>query len=94
MPYINADMRAACHENLAGLSRLLIEQGGHTGLFNYMICVLGLACLYGKDAEGYQEMSAVRAAMLDAADEWYRKLMVPYEDQKCEENGEVFRVYL
>ena len=34
----------------------------------------------------------VRASKICAQHEWYRKMMVPYEDFKCYENGEVYPV--
>lgn len=42
-----------------------------------------------RNGRNYTVMSAARAAALDAADEFYRTVMVPYEDQKRRENGPV-----
>ena len=42
-----------------------------------------------RNGRNYTVMSAARAAALDATDEFYRTVMVPYEDQKRRENGPV-----
>ena len=40
----------------------------------------------------YQTLHRARASAQDAADEWYRRVMAPYEDKKLAENGEVYQV--
>lgn len=40
----------------------------------------------------YAVLSDARASAADAHDEWYRRVMAPYEDKKWAQNGEVYRV--
>ena len=39
---------------------------------------------------GYTTASHIRAGFDDASAEWYRRVMAPYEDIKCTENGDVY----
>lgn len=40
----------------------------------------------------YTVLSQARSAAQDAADEWYRRVMAPFEDAKRDDNGDVFPV--
>lgn len=57
------------------------------GIFNYVITALAVT-LTGEPS--YFRCAAVRIAMLDAAQEYYRKMVAPYEDRKAAENGDVY----
>ena len=68
-----------------------IEDGPVTrGELNYCISRLVLGFL-SRDPlpPNYATLSAVRAVLFDAADEFYRRAMVPYEDLKAAENGDL-----
>lgn len=55
------------------------------GELNYLI-----SRVLAQHQDGYHDMSAWRAAVIDAAEEYYRRVMAPYEDRKCKENGDVY----
>lgn len=38
----------------------------------------------------YTVLSQARSAAQDAADEWYRRVMAPFEDDKCADNGDAY----
>lgn len=86
MPYIPRSDRTLLNESIQELAEAISSPGE----LNYIICrLLTLACTkYGRP--GYEEMSAWRGAVQDASDEFYRRVMAPYEDKKCAEKGDVF----
>jgi len=57
------------------------------GVLNYTFTRLGVLTL---PARRYWAMSLIRHAMVNAADEWYRRVMVPYEDDQADKNGDVY----
>jgi len=58
-----------------------------SGMFNYAITSLAVS-LTGKP--NYAKCALIRAVLADASDEFYRRLVAPYEDRKAEENGDVY----
>ena len=42
----------------------------------------------------YQTISDVIAAANDANAEFYRRIMIPYETHKIQENGDIFREFI
>ena len=64
----------------------------HPGTLNYIITRL---CDYWtKDIDGkanYERYNAVIGVLECAKQELYRRQIAPYEDEKCEENGDVYR---
>ena len=40
---------------------------------------------------GYTELSQVMGVLECVKQEFYRKMVAPFEDEKCKENGEVFK---
>lgn len=57
------------------------------GLFNYAITSLAVDLV---GAPSYAKCSLIRGVMSDASAEFYRRVVAPYEDQKCVENGDVY----
>lgn len=79
MPYIDPKRR-----------RFVRQNGPETpGELNYLICYHANE-LYKKLGGDYHARSHVRAAITDASDEFYRRVMAQYEDEKCKQNGDVF----
>lgn len=66
----------------------LSQQIDTTGEFNYAVTTLATR-LTEKWGVDYSTCSRVRAVFTDASDEYYRRLMAPYEDKKIEANGDV-----
>lgn len=86
MPYINPNRRQQ-------LDPLLNELGSrvkNVGELNYAICRLGVLLMKQLPHGGYASLSAVRGAMIDASDEFWRRLGIPYEELKRAENGDIF----
>lgn len=80
MPYI--DFRA----------RDRLEDGASTptspGELNYLITKIVVD--YYDSMGGYQRINDVLGALEGAKLEFYRRVAVPYEDQKMKENGDVY----
>lgn len=87
MPYITPAERERFENDLINLAGDI-----HTpGQMNYIICtLLSLVVSSKPPLIGYSMMSKYRAAVLDAAEEFYRRVMVKYEDEKRWEHGDVF----
>lgn len=82
MPYISNTQRA--HFDFSSLNPPATE-----GELNYcltMLCNRYLDSLTGT----YQDYNAVIGALECCKLEYYRRMIVPYEDSKCELNGDVY----
>jgi hypothetical protein len=64
----------------------------HQGQLTWAISVLMDEYVLSGGIVSYSTLSRARAAAQDAADEWYRSVMAPYEDKKRAENGDVYQV--
>lgn len=93
MQYIPQQMRPFIDDEIDDLVSQMKMIPGYKekrrGIFNYVICRIGWKLL---EKEGYIKLSGIRAAMDDASDEWYRRLMGPYEDKAIKKNGDVFDI--
>lgn len=85
MPYI--DQEARKHISVGGPART-------PGELNYVIareCIRFLRNVEGpKRAISYQNLNDVLGALEGAKQEFYRRVVVPYEEKKLAENGDVF----
>lgn len=67
----------------------------HPGTLNYIItriCLWWLRCRLrpvGSDWRSYQNFNEVIGVLECVKQELYRRHVAPYEDEKCEENGDV-----
>ena len=80
MPYINKAKRAALIEDT--------RMPQTPGELNYMITII--INNYYKQYGGYSAINDVLGALEGAKLEFYRRVAAPYEDQKIEENGDVY----
>ena len=80
MPYIQ-DRRKRLKEGTA------LPQ--NAGELNFMVCVLADGYLARKGLS-YAVVNEVIGAIECAKQEIYRRVVAPYEDAKCAENGDVF----
>jgi hypothetical protein len=79
MPYIDKNLRARFN------SRADVPR--NAGELNYVITKTIMEyCSTG----GYQEINDVLGALEGAKLEFYRRVAVPYEDQKIKDNGDVY----
>ncbi len=83
MPYITPERRRV---NKLNLSELEMRTSGE---LTYLISVLMNEYLK-RTGKSYGTMSVVRACAQDASDEFYRRVMLPYENCKLAENGDVY----
>ena len=87
MPYISQARRAALDPPVEALQAALAKLGLSEGDLNYVVS--RLAGYYFRAETSYHTIARVRGALMDAADEFYRRLAVGYEKRKREENGDV-----
>ncbi|KKM90271.1 hypothetical protein LCGC14_1240310 [marine sediment metagenome] len=92
MPYIKKEERPAIDAHVEALAKLLNTMSRKEplelmGRANYTITTLLLKLF---DQRKYAHMSCARAVVSDVKEEWYRRRMVPYEEEKIEENGDVY----
>lgn len=59
------------------------------GELNYAITRLCLSYLHGRPGS-YADLNEVVGVLECAKQEFYRRMAVPYEDRKIEENGDVY----
>ena len=85
MPYLNERRREDFEPALTNMTLNVT----HPGDLNYIINVLGreLARTLG---DNYNAHNDVIGAMECAKQEYYRRVVAPYEDIKIEQNGDVF----
>jgi len=91
MPYIKKEQRQKINPALCVLVETMIEKLGPSitkGDMNYVFYVLSLQylCIKGMN---YQNISDVIGALRDSADEFSRRILIPYEDNKIKENGDI-----
>lgn len=84
MPYIKQEQRWFLEPILEPLLKLKISGGD----LNYVITRLMISAT-GKNPS-YEERRAVIADVHEAANEYRRRRMAPYEDRKIIENGDVY----
>jgi hypothetical protein len=87
MPYIDPCDRRTAPRGLRDVLRFAAERAAPGGL-NYLVTRLVVAWL-GK-APTYEQFNAAVGALECAKLELYRRMVAPYEDEKCAENGDVY----
>jgi len=80
MPYIKQDCR------LDSVQR----HPQNPGELNYAITML-VDRYFRHQGGRYQQINDVVGALEGAKMEFYRRVVAPYEDQKCAENGDVYK---
>lgn len=85
MPYIKKEKRAEIIHNIYTMDDEFIENMKN-GEFNYLITQI---CLL-RNMNSYDEITDVIKVLRNVAHEIERRILDPYEDKKCKENGDVF----
>jgi hypothetical protein len=84
MPYIHKDRRQVFNDLLEEIGILINNKGE----FNYCVSML-MKWYISIHGENYQNLSDAKGALIDAADEFTRRYINPYEDIKIKENGDI-----
>ena len=85
MPYINPSVRTTLNDLVEEFNHYPIRNAGE---LNYLVTQLVHSFL-NQHKEGYQNYNDALGALTGAQMELYRRYVVPYEDQKIKENGDV-----
>jgi len=87
MPYVHRSERTIIDEQVEGL----VEEAESFGKLNYAITkiVLGYARRYYAKSK-YSAAVVVMGTLVCVGLEFYRRFVVPHEDKKIEENGDVY----
>lgn len=99
MPYIKKEARKKYDELLAPLVRLLVDTKDNdelAGDMNYVLFLLA-GCLCEPNCGGqrkYARMAVVASALHEAEEEFRRRIMVPYESEKINKNGDIYFRYI
>ncbi len=83
MPYINKNAREKFDNDFSG------DQADNAGELNYMFTTLILEYI-NKHGLNYQRINDVVGALEGAKLEFYRRMATPYEEEKIEENGDIY----
>lgn len=88
MPYVNPEHRLYIYNPQSGI---IYTKGIHTaGDLNFAITMTVLSYLSQFTKVGYGDLNEVMGVLACVMQEFYRRMAVPYEDRKREENGDVF----
>ena len=85
MPYISRARRAKLDPWIESLTKCHLSSGE----VNYVIS--RILFLWSELSKSYAIYNAVMGVLDCVKQEFYRKVIAPYEDRKKEENGEVYR---
>ena len=88
MPYINKDDRWIYNQSLEHLIADLASNGWKVGHVTYVVyCIVQH---WFVDLPGYQTISNIRGMLSGVLSEFDRRYAFDYEDEKIEENGDVY----
>jgi hypothetical protein len=94
MPYVDRRVRSEFDPYIRRLLEFVKERGVTTGELNYLVTRLMIASLdcvaQGTAKFHYGDLSATHAAVVDAAGEFKRRLLDPYENAICSLNGDLY----
>jgi len=86
MPYINRVQRSEAWDAVFANQAV-----GDPGTLNFLITDLcNMYLETGKFAPRYSDYNAVIGVLECAKQEFYRRVVAPYEQKKCEDNGDVY----
>lgn len=86
MPYIKKEDRKDIFDH--GDNSIVIDAIDNSGELNFAITVL-IQQYFGRNGGRYQQINDIIGALEGAKAEFYRRTVVPYEDMKIQENGDV-----
>ncbi|MCJ7828554.1 MAG: hypothetical protein MUP81_02305 [Dehalococcoidia bacterium] len=86
MPYIKQERRKELDDALEELA----EKIEGVGELNFAVTTLLLRYYDYDCGESYATFNSIMGVLECAKQEFYRRVLVPYEDKKCKENGDVY----
>jgi len=95
MPYIKPEERAFLDPAVTVLARRLaehtadMEKADCTGRLNYVVTTLLIKYVKIRFGKFRYAVGVLRNTLCDVREEFYRRVVGPYEDKKTEENGDV-----
>ena len=97
MPYVKPDHRAALDEPIQNLSRAIAdlarampEETSFAGLLNYACTSVAIQVVEARFGRlRYGTIATLTGVFKNVADEFYRRVAVPYEDEQIAANGDV-----
>jgi hypothetical protein len=97
MPYVKTEHRSVLDpairelaNRLVEVARSLPEETAFAGLLNYACTSLAIEVVHGRFGRlRYGLIATVTGVLKNVADEFYRRVAVPYEDQQIAKNGDV-----
>ncbi len=87
MPYIAKERRSDLDPHISEVISVLHKLGWNEGDMNYTISRLVGAAF--EQEPRYHTIARVTGVLKNVADEFYRRIAGPYEDQAVEKNGDV-----
>ena len=81
MPYIDTKTRRMLHETL---------RPSTVGELNYVLTKICIEYLSSKKEVHYADLNDIIGVLECCKQEFYRRVVVPYEDAKISENGDVY----
>lgn len=88
MPYIRQDRRDRIDAAMEELLDALTDLGQEPGDLNYVITRI-IHDNINQTGMSYINLNTVMGVLESATQEFYRRIVAPYEDQKIESNGDV-----
>jgi hypothetical protein len=97
MPYVKPEHRSVLDpairelaNRLSEVARSLPEETAFAGLLNYACTSLAVEVVHARFGRlRYGILATVTGVLQNVADEFYRRVAVPYEDKQIEKNGDV-----
>jgi hypothetical protein len=97
MPYVKPEYRSALDpairdlaDRISEIARSLPEETAFAGLLNYACTSLAVELVHARFGRlRYGVIATVTGVFKNVADEFYRRVAVPYEDLQIEKNGDL-----
>jgi hypothetical protein len=97
MPYVKPEYRSALDpairdlaERISEIARSLPEETAFAGLLNYACTSLAVEVVHARFGRlRYGVIATVTGVFKNVADEFYRRVAVPYEHLQIEKNGDL-----
>ena len=89
MPYISQDERKMIKDDISKIL-VYVDEYTTTEMLNYIISVICHAACEGR--EQYSRFNEIIGVLECCKQEFYRKVITPYEDKKIQENGDLTHI--